>query len=203
MADKIDFKKTMKVLFAPGRDFEIVKVPRLRFVMHDGEGDPDKSEAYQGGIAWLYAVSYALKFASKEQGRDYVVPPLEGLWWADDMSAFVKNERSAWKWRQMILVPDWITKPMFKAAVTKARGKLGEPPASLRLEDFEEGLSVQTLHVGSYADEAPVIKRLHEKVLPEQGLVENGHHHEVYLGDPRKVEPNKLKTILRQPVRRK
>jgi hypothetical protein len=202
--DKIDFKKTLKHLYAPSaKGFAIVEVPKMQFVMIDGEGDPDTAPNYAAGVQWLYGVSYALKFASKQQlKKDYAVPPLEALWWADDMKAFVAGNRGAWKWTQMIMVPDWIEADMFAAAVEKSSKRLGSPPPSLRLTPLDEGLSVQILHIGPYSAEAPTIRKLHEDFLPASRLTENGHHHEIYLGDPRRVAPEKLKTILRQPVRR-
>lgn len=202
--EKIDFKKTMKALWQPpaGR-FVLVEVPRMQFAMVDGNGDPNTAPAYKRAVEWLYSVSYPLKFMSKKDlGRDYTVPPLEGLWWADDMTTFLTRDKGAWSWTMMIMQPDWITPRMFAAAVEKAGAKLGDAPETLRLEAFEEGLSVQTLHVGSYDDEGPVIRRLHDEYLPENGLVETGRHHEIYLSDPRKVVLEKLKTVLRQPVRR-
>ena len=202
--DKLDFKKSMKALFSPpaGR-FSLVEVPRLRFLMVDGKGDPNVSPDYRNAVEWLFSTSYALKFMSKkEMARDYVVPPLQGLWWTEDMSAFQSRDKAAWSWTMMVMQPGWLTPEMFDAAAEKSAGKLGPRPASLRLEWYEEGLAVQTLHVGSYDDEGPVLARLHEEFLPQNGLAETGHHHEIYLSDPRKVAPEKLKTILRQPVRR-
>lgn len=131
------------------------------------------------------------------------MPPLEGLWWARDIDSFVRRDKVAWSWTMMISAPDWITGAMFDAALAKASAKLGAAPESLRLENYHEGLSAQTIHVGSYDDEGPVLKRLHEEFLPQNGLVETGHHHEIYLSDPRRVAPEKLRTILRQPVRRR
>ena len=201
---KIDFKKTMKAFWQPPADrFSIVEVPAMQFAMVDGKGDPNLSDVYQNAVQWLYSVSYGLKFMSKKElARDYPVPPLEGLWWADDMDTFLTRDKAAWSWTMMIMQPDWITPEMFSAAVEKAGGKLGEPPASLRLEPYEEGLSVQIMHVGPYDAEGPTIARLHREFLPENGLTETGHHHEIYLSDPRKTAPEKLKTVLRQPVRR-
>lgn len=202
--EKIDFKKAFRTLWQPpaGR-FVLVEVPRMQFLMIDGEGDPNTAPAYARAVEWLYSVSYPLKFMSKKElGRDYTVPPLEGLWWAKDLSVFIDRNKDAWSWTMMIMQPDWITSAMVSAAVDKAGAKLGAAPGSLRLEPFEEGLSVQTMHVGSYDEEGPVIRRLHEEFIPRNGLVENGHHHEIYLSDPRKTEPAKLKTVLRQPVRR-
>ena len=202
--EKIDFRKTFKALWQPpaGR-FVLVEVPRMQFLMIDGEGDPNTAPAYARAVEWLYSVSYPLKFMSKKElGRDYTVPPLEGLWWAKDLSVFIDRDKDAWSWTMMIMQPDWITPAMVSAAVDKAAAKLGAASGSLRLEPFEEGLSVQAMHIGSYDEEGPVIRLLHEEFIPQNGLVENGHHHEIYLSDPRKTEPAKLKTVLRQPVRR-
>lgn len=202
--EKVDLKKQHKALYgAPKGKFEIVDVPPLQYVRLDGAGDPNTAEAYQAGVAWLFSVSYAMKFAAKaELARDYVVGPLEALWWADDMSTFITRKKSDWRWTIMILQPDFVTAALFDRAVEKAKKKLGVAPPSLRFESYHEGLSVQTLHVGSYDEEAPTLARLHQEFLPANGLKETGHHHEIYLSDPRKVAPEKLKTILRQPVKR-
>lgn len=201
--DKIDFKKTMKAYWQPPEGkFVLVDVPRLNFIKIDGKGDPNTSEPYRTAVQWLYTMSYTLKFASKAAGRDYGVAPLEGIWWAEDMSTFTTSSKDGWQWTAMIMQPDWIDAAMFAAALDKARAKLGEPPASLRLEPLEEGLSVQTMHVGPYSAEGPTIARLHSEFLPENGLIEHGHHHEIYISDPGRTAPEKLKTVIRQPVRR-
>jgi DNA-binding PadR family transcriptional regulator len=202
--EKIDFKKTMKTLYQPkNRDFDYVEVPQMQFVMVDGEGDPNVAPAYQAAVQWLYAVSFAMKFAAKAQlGSDYTVPPLEGLWWADDPADFVGRNKDRWKWTMMIMAPDFLAEADFESAKAKAEVKLGAAPGSLRLERYDEGLCLQALHHGSYDDEGPVLRYLHEEVMPREGLTFNGHHHEIYLGDPRKTEPAKLRTILRQPVRK-
>lgn len=205
MAEKIDFKKSLKALYAPpvGR-FVQVEAPPLSYLMIDGAGDPNTAGSYKSAVEWLYSVSYPLKFMSKKElGRDYAVMPLEGLWWALDMSTFLSREKDKWSWTMMILQPDWITPEMVDAAAAKAGGKLGARPPSLRLETLQEGLCVQTMHVGSYDDEGPVLAQLHGEYLPQNGLAESGHHHEIYIGDPRKTPPERLKTILRQPVRPK
>lgn len=204
MATKLDFRKEQPALFtAPTDEFVLIKVPKLRYVKVDGEGDPNKADAYRQAVEWLYAVSYGMKFAAKAEGNDYVVPPLEGLWWADDMKPFTGRRKDKWRWTMMIMAPDFVGKTHFKAGVAKATKKLKEPPETLHFEDYDEGLAVQILHVGKYDDEGPTIKRLHSRFLPANGLVETGPHHEIYLSDPRRVEPSKLKTILRQPVRQK
>ena len=143
-----------------------------------------------------------MKFASKrELGKDYVVPPLEGLWWADDPADFVARRKDRWRWTMMIMVPDFVGPDLYEAALAKTRTKLGEPPDTLRLESLTEGLSLQTLHIGSYDDEGPILAHLHDELMPAEKLDFNGRHHEIYLSDPRKTPPGKLKTILRQPVK--
>lgn len=199
--DKIDFRRTLKHYQATRR-IELIDVPDMAFVMVDGAGNPNTAPAYQSAIEWLYSTSYALKFAAKATlGRDYVVPPLEGLWWADDPADFTARRKDNWRWTMMIMAPDFITGAMFDAAAAKAAGKLGKAPASLRLEARKEGASLQVLHVGSYDDEGPILAQLHDLEMPARGLTFNGHHHEIYLSDARRTAPDKLKTILRQPVR--
>jgi hypothetical protein len=203
--DKVDFRKSLKTLYGPTRSkgIHLVEVPPLRYLMVDGKGDPNTSEAYPAAIAALYAVAYTLKAASKSQlDRDYTVPPLEGLWWAKDMKAFARNDRQRWLWTMMLMVPDWIGPRMIDAAIAKAgQKKAALDLSNLRVEALEEGRAVQVLHIGSYADEAPVIADMHDRFMVENGLVPVGKHHEIYLSDPRKSAPDKLKTILRQPVR--
>ncbi len=202
---KIDFKKQLKELYAPPKELVLVEVPEMQYLMVDGQSSPE-SEEYLQAIEALYALAYKLKFMSKLQlERDYVVPPLEGLWWADDLTAYTTDyNRDKWRWTMMIMTPDWITQELFKEAVEVVRK--GKNPAALdkvRLESYAEGLSVHIMHIGSYADEAPTIARIHNDFIPANGLKENGHHHEIYLGDPRKVAPEKLKTVLRQPVKKR
>ncbi len=201
---KTDFKKEMKHLFAPSaKEFEVVEAPQLNYLMVDGKGDPNASE-YSEAVEALYAVAYKLKFMSKKElGRDYVVPPLEGLWWAEDLRVFATGDKDAWEWTSMIMQPDWIDADMFNNACEQVE-KAKNPPAlsKIRMEKYLEGLSVQIMHIGPYADEAPVLSRLHNEYLPQNGYVEAGKHHEIYLSDPRKVSPEKLKTVLRQPVKK-
>ena len=199
---KIDFRKTLAGLYsAPAGRFVEIDVPALSFVKIDGRGDPNTAPAYRQAIEWLYPVSYALKFAAKEIGKDYVVPPLEGLWWAEDPADFVARRKDSWRWTMMIMAPAFIAPPLFEAAVEKTKKKLGDAPSSLRLEPLTEGRSLQTLHVGSYDDEGPTLARLHDEIMPALGLTFAGPHHEIYLSDPRKTAPTRLKTILRQPVK--
>lgn len=201
--EKVDFKTLMKPYWQPPvGEFVIIEVPRLNFLMVDGRGDPNSAPEYRAAVQWLYSMSYGLKFSSKATGRDYGVGPLEGLWWAEDMASFGSGAKDKWLWTAMIMQPDWIDQAAVDAALPKAQAKLGEQPASLRLEAFEEGLCVQTMHIGPYSAEAPTIARLHSEFLPANGLVESGHHHEIYISDPGRTAPEKLKTVIRQPVRR-
>ncbi len=200
--EKVDFKKQLKEFYLPSdKKFVVVDVPDIQFVMVDGEGSPD-GEVYSGAVQWLFSVIYPIKFIAKKLiGKDFVAPPLEGLWWADDMENFVNGDKDKWKWRAMIATPDWVSTDMFEQALAKAKKKLGDAPPSLRLERFAEGRSVQIMHVGPYSEEGPVIEKMHRQFMPENGLTANGYHHEIYLGDPRRTAPEKLKTVLRQPVR--
>ncbi len=201
--EKLDLKKQLRGLFNPPKhDFTDVVVPAMPFVKVDGAGDPNTASVYRQAVEWLYGVSYAMKFAAKNGlGRDYVVPPLEALWWSHDPGAFTRREKDRWQWTVMIMAPDFVTSTMFEDAVAKTLAKRNDRPSSLRFEPYSEGRSLQILHVGSYDDEGPTLKRLHEEVMPERGVVFNGPHHEVYLSDPRKTASARLKTILRQPVR--
>ncbi|MGM1028261.1 MAG: GyrI-like domain-containing protein [Actinomycetota bacterium] len=202
MADKVDLKRTLDAYRAKPGELRIVDVPELQYLMLDGRGDPN-GPAFAEALEALYPVAYALKLASKrELGRDYAVMPLEGLWWADDMEAFtVARDKGTWHWTQLMLVPDWIDRAMLDGALERVAAK--RAPARLReirLEPLAEGRCVQTLHVGSFDDEGPVLERMHRAFIPEHGLRMTGRHHEIYLSDARRVEPAKRRTILRQPV---
>lgn len=201
--EKIDVKKTLSHLYNPkNKSWELVDVPTMNFLMIDGEGNPNTAESYKVAVETLFTVAYMVKFMSKrELGKDYVVPPLEGLWYADDMTVFTRKDKDAYKWTMMIMQPEWITRDMVRAAIEVA-AKKKELPAlpKLRFESFAEGKSLQLLHVGSYDDEAPKLAYLHDEFMPQHSLKFNGLHHEIYLGDPRRAAPEKLKTILRQPV---
>ena len=199
---KTDFKKTLKHLYSPPKQFNTVDVPEMLFLMADGHGDPNTTQEYRDVIEALYAVAYKMKFISKKAlEQDYTVPPLEGLWWAEDMATFHTHEKSKWDWTMMIMTPNWITEAIFDDAVDQVRLAKNPPELNrIRLERYHEGLSVQIMHIGSYDDEGPVLAKMHSEYIPESGLIENGKHHEIYLSDPRRVAPKKLKTVLRQPV---
>ncbi len=193
----------LKELYLPSaKDFVLVDVPEMRFVMIDGHGAADRA-ALDHAVKWLFAAISPIKRIARERmGKNFVEPPLEGLWWADDIQDFICGKRDKLNWRMMIVYePDWLTPEMFDEAVATAITRLGAPPANLRLERYAEGLSVQIMHVGPPSGEVSTITRLHQEFLPAHNLIPNGHHHEIYLNDPNRVAPEKLKTVLRQPVR--
>ena len=198
-----DVKRDLRAVYAPtNRDWASVTVPPQRFLAVDGSGDPNSAPAYVEAVEALYAVAYTVKFAGKRAGRDSVVGPLEGLWYADDLSVFTARDKAAWSWTMLISLPGWVSDAQVEEAVAAARLKKKSLPGldRVRIESLDEGLCMQLLHVGSYDDEAPALARLHGEVLPAEGLRERGRHHEVYLSDPRRVAPEKLKTVVRQPV---
>lgn len=182
----------------------MVEVPKLQYLMVDGQGDPNQVNEYQEAVEALFSVSYAMKFHSKNSlGKDYVVPPLEGLWWSENFDDFRTRRKNQWSWTMMIMVPEWLGAGDFSAAVDSVRRKKPSLKVErVRFDSLEEGLSVQIMHIGSYDDETPTLIRLHDEWLPENGLRERLKHHEIYIGDPRKTLPAKLKTVLRQPVQR-
>ncbi len=203
MTDAIDLKKMLPGYRAPRGRFEIIDLPEMRYLMVDGHGDPNTSPAYADALAALYPVAYTLKFTSRrELGRDYVVPPLEGLWWAEDMEVFTTaRDKSQWSWTMMLMVPDWLDEDDVETALDRVRAtKAPSRLADLRVASLAEGRCVQTLHVGPFEDEGPVLARMHHEFIPDQGLRLAGTHHEIYLGDPRRAAPERLRTILRQPV---
>lgn len=193
---KVDLKRELDAYRARAGEFRVVDVPPQQYLMVDGHGDPNSAPEYAAAVEALYPAAYRLKFASRKRlGRDYVVMPLEALWWAEDIAAFTTaRDKSRWDWTVMILVPEWIDRELFEEVAAEL------PPSDVRLETLEEGRCVQTLHIGSYDDEAPLLARLHDEFLPGAGLRPTGRHHEIYLSDPRRVEPARLRTILRQPV---
>lgn len=202
--EKLDLKKKWKHLYQPpATAITAVDVPPLTYLMVDGEGDPNTSRAFEQAIEALYSLSYTLKFSLKKspQPVDYGVMPLEGLWWADDPRAFHQIDKSTWKWTAMILQPDFIERGQVEAAFEEVRRK--KNPTALdkvRLERLEEGSSAQILYVGPFADEGPTIQRIHD-FIHAAGKELCGKHHEIYLSDPRRTAPEKLKTIIRQPMK--
>jgi hypothetical protein len=201
-AKKVDLRKELKHLYNPSaKEVSVVDVPEMNFLMVDGEGNPNTSEWYGQAVEALYAVSYALKFMVKkdETGVDYAVMPLEGLWWADDMSRFSTSNKDAWKWTMMIVQPEYVTEGLFEEARQSTAKKKDLPAlASMRFEVFREGRAAQIMHVGPFAEEGLNIEKIH-RFIEEQGHQRRGKHHEIYLGDPRRTAPERLKTVLRQP----
>ena len=205
--EKIDFKKTLKDLYLPSqKNFSIVDVSKMNFLTIVGKGNPNTSTDFQGSAEALYAVSYAIKMSPKKGNTpkgyfEYVVPPLEGLWWISGKE-FSLNEKDKFEWKLMIMQPEFVNEEIVKLAIESSKktksissiDKIGYGP-------YEEGLSVQILHIGSYDAEKETIKKM-KSFIKENNLVENGLHHEIYLSDPRKTSPDKLKTVLRQPVKK-
>ena len=201
---KIDLKKDLKTFYGTTtkQGFVIVDVPEMNFLMIDGEGDPNTSQAFADAVQALYSLSYPLKFMVKKGplAIDYGVMPLEALWWAGDMSEFTQGDKSNWKWTAMIMQPDWITAELVEQARADAAKKKELPALNdVRLETFAEGKSAQCLYIGPYSEEAPTIAALHQ-FIADNGGTRRGRHHEIYLSDMRRTDPSKLKTIIRQPM---
>ncbi|MDL1910247.1 hypothetical protein FBQ81_06065 [Chloroflexi bacterium CFX6] len=208
----LDLKKQYKYLYQPSaRKIEIVEVPKLQFAMINGAiekgSEPGRSPMFAEATQALYSISYTLKFMLKKRKTnpiDYPVMALEGLWWVED-GVFDITVKDNWFYTLMILQPEVITKDVFAEGLEEVRKKKGDSPAlsKLRLASFEEGLCVQVMHIGPYATEPATIERMRAFAL-ENGYKDNvgpnGRHHEIYLGDPRKADPAKLKTVLRHPV---
>ena len=200
---KRDIKKEMKHLYAPTKKkFTVVDVPSMNYLMIDADGDPNDNPAFQEGLEALYGMAYTIKFALKPRGLDFVVPPAEGLWWMDDMSEFSLENKDRWQWTMMIMQPVEVTQEIVAAAHDELVRKKNPPAiAKMRYERYHEGLSVQIMYHGPYADEGPTIARMHE-FIHQNGYGFNGKHHEIYLSDPRRTAPEKLRTVIRQPVKR-
>jgi hypothetical protein len=202
--EKLDLKKRLAHLYRPSpREVVEVDVPAMNFLMIEGQGDPNTSQTYAQAVEALFAVAYAVKFAVKKGplAIDYSVMPLEGLWWAEDMSSFASGDRAAWKWTMMIMQPEVVTAELVDTVIGDVAKK--KSPAALplmRLEGFEEGLSAQITHIGPFADEAPNIERVHT-FIEDSGREAFGKHHEIYLSDIRRADPAKWKTVIRQPMR--
>jgi hypothetical protein len=204
MMKKVDFKKELKHLYRPSQKKpEIVLVPQMNFLMVDGKGDPNTSQDYKDAVTSLYSLAYGLKFRIKKTlDVDYGVMPLEGLWWAEDMTQFSVNRKDDWLWTMMIMQPEYVTSELV-AEVREEVDRKKKPPkiASIRFEGYAEGESVQLMHIGPYENEAPNIARMHAYAT-EQGFQLIGKHHEIYLNDPTRTAPERLKTVLRQPIGR-
>lgn len=202
--NKVDYKKQLKQFYTAktGEPF-VVQVPKMNFIMIDGKGDPNTSQEYMDAIQTLYPVAYTIKFTSKiKYGNDFGVMPLEGLWWTENMADFSAEDKSNWLWTAMIMQPEVVTEDIYKQAVQQVKAK--KNPASLnklRFDTYDEGRAAQVMYVGPYSNEGPTIQQLHKFIKEQGGNLSgtNKHHHEIYLGDPRRTDPSKLKTIIRQP----
>ena len=203
---KYDFKKEKKDLYYPSdKKVSVVDVPRMKFLMIDGKGDPNTSQEYQDAMETLFPVSYKTKFISKkENNQDYVVMPLEGLWWVENMEEFSIEDKESWNWTVMIMQPEFITAELIKRAMEDVEEK--KNPASLskiRFENFSERLSAQIMHIGPYgAAEGPTVERLHD-FIEKSGYKIRDKHHEIYISDVRRTKPERLKTVIRQPIEQK
>lgn len=198
---KVDLRRELKTLYRPSaKAIAEVQVPAFTFLMIDGQGDPNRSTDYAEAVQALFTVSYTARFsARKALGIDYAVMPLEGLWWAEDLAAFVAGDRDRWQWTMMILQPDVLPPALLREAIDEAARRKGLPAIGrLRIERFEEGRCAQTLHVGPFTEEGPVIERLHA-FIDARGQ-RRGKHHEIYLTDIRRADPARWKTVIRQPM---
>lgn len=198
-----DIKRELKQCYMPrNTDWALVEVPEQQFIAIDGHGDPNTSAEFAGAVQALYAVAYTIKFTSKRTpGKDFVVGPLEGLWWADNPELFTTRAKDTWQWRILISLPDWITEDMIEDAKDTAQANKGLPViGDLRRETLHEGICAQVLHIGAFDDEGPILAKLHNRYMAASHLRMSGLHHEIYLSDRRRTDPAKLRTILRQPV---
>ena len=198
---KVDLKEDYKPIFsASTKEVTFVGIPAFNFLKIDGAGDPN-TPAYQEAVKALYSITYAIKFANKsnEDTFDFTVPPLEGLWWCDDMKQFSVDKKDEWFWTLMVLQPDFISKAVFEQGMIQYsnKKKLSVLPA-IRLEMLSEGKAVQSLHIGPYSTEGPLIASIHQ-YIKAKGCVLHGRHHEIYLNNPGKTAPEKMKTLIRQP----
>jgi hypothetical protein len=197
-------KEIFKKYYSPStKSPQILDIPAFNFLMIDGHGNPNTSKDYEKAVSALYTLSYTIKFSLKKSGEttDYKVYPLQGLWWSNNMKDFVTGNKDNWDWTMMIIQPDWVNDDHINAARVSASAKVDPTVlASVRFESYLEGTIVQLMHIGPYSEEGPNIQRIHSYAI-DSGYELSGKHHEIYLGDPRRSAPDKLKTIIRQPIR--
>lgn len=204
MSTKIDYKKQYNILYNPPKEFSVATVPPLQYLMIDGKGYPTTSALWQDAIESLFALSYSLKFELKKQDVDYTVMPLEGLFYTGSSTEeFDLQDPSKWHWTIMMMQPEQVTPALFEKMRKDVQAKKQlKSLSNMRLETFDEGLSVQIMYIGPYKDEPPTIDRMYA-YMEENGYEKNGKHHEIYLGDPNRSAPEKLKTVIRQPIRKR
>jgi hypothetical protein len=199
---KLDLKQQLKHLYQPSaKEVVLVDVPPMNYLMVDGEGDPNTSQAYADAVEALFAVAYTIKFVVKkgDLAIDYGVMPLEGLWWAEDMANFSVDDKSNWQWTMMIMQPDFVTEALVNTAIAEVTKKKNPAAiAKVRFAPFTEGSCAQILHIGPFSAEGPTIEKVHQFIAARGNLA--GKHHEIYLSDIRKADPAKWKTIIRQPM---
>ena len=204
---KLNLKKQFPELYNPTKEPHIIEIPEMTFFMVDGTGYPVENPLYQEAMQLLYGASFSLKMKiiKPTTGKDYVIPPLEGLWWADDMSVFTTEymeRKDEWKWTSMVRIPDFVSEEQIEKGLTIfQKSKNPENFDKLRYEKYAEGTVVQVLHLGPFSEEGPVIERMHEFALA-QGYILHEKHHEIYISDPRRTKPEKLRTVIRQPIKK-
>ncbi len=201
--DKVDLKKQLEEFYnASSKEVKFVDVPAMNFLMVDGKGNPNDSPEYKAAIEGLFNVSYALKFmVKKAKSIDYGVMPLEGLWWVDDMTKFSAERKDDWKWKAMIMQPNFVNAEDVKAAIEQVKKKKNLPAITkIRFESFNEGKAAQIMHIGPYSAEGANIAKIHD-FIQNKGYSLGGKHHDIYLNNPGKTAPEKLKTIMRQPTK--
>ena len=196
------FHDRLRELYLPPEgEFTMVDVPEIRYAVIDGKGDPGNGKSAEAA-KWLYSVVHLVKpFVKERMGKNFVEPPLEYQFWADNKRDFIEGKKDKWNWRAMVVFIDWITQEHFEEAVSKVEQKRGPVPTTLQLKNLHEGKCVQIMHVGDYNEVGGVCDELYNRYLPENKLKPNGYYHEIYLNDPSRTAPDKRKIVIRQPVR--
>ena len=205
-----DFKKEYKEYYMPGNKPSIVTVPSMNYIAVRGHGDPNQEGGdYKHSIELLYGIAFTIKMSKKGDRQiegyfDYVVPPLEGFWWQDDVDGIDYEHKEDFNWISAIRLPDFVTKTDFDWAIEEATKKKKQDFSKVEFLTYDEGLCVQCMHIGSYDDEPATVQMMHE-YMEEQGydlnITDQRLHHEIYLSDARKVAPEKLKTVIRHPIK--
>ena len=206
-----DFKKEYKEYYMPKNKPSIVTVPRMNYIAVRGQGDPNAEDSeYKQAIGLLYGIAFTIKMSKKGSHQiegyfNYVVPPLEGFWWQDDIIGVDFSRKDDFKWISVIRLPDFVTKDDFNWAVGEASARKKVDFSKVEFLTYDEGLCVQCMHIGSYDDEPATVAVMHE-FMESQGyaldITDKRLHHEIYLSDARKVAPEKRKTVIRHPIKR-
>lgn len=197
MKNKLDLKKQQKEAFnVKENEYKKVICPKSYYIGLDGKGDPNNNEEYQNIVGALYKMAYSIKMDYKKKDLDFVVMPLSGLWWSEDLKDFIEGAKDKWIWTMMIQVPEFITKEIVEEMKNKLKNESSYID-DIKFIEAEETEAFETLYIGAYKDEGDTIKKLHETIR-ESGYKLSGKHEEIYLSDPRRVEESKLKTIIRQ-----